>query len=105
MFQSPVVCAAILSLHILHVTAVPSDCTPLEDTVLDTFDPLSVYQATHEIREHQPPRRVPNGFRDRRTIPTHHFVTSQLKERPEPMVLWPYMCKFDVISNTEGANL
>ncbi|KAH3888810.1 hypothetical protein DPMN_012848 [Dreissena polymorpha] len=73
----------------------PSDCSALESQVLDEFDPLQVYSANHEIAQHQPPRRVPDVLRAKKPIPTHHFVTSQLKAHPEPMVLWPYFSTMD----------
>ncbi|XP_060605019.1 uncharacterized protein LOC132757683 [Ruditapes philippinarum] len=78
------------------VRALPSDCTPLEDHVLDQFDPRTVFGTNNEISSHQPPKRVRSNIRPGRPLPTHAFFTSQIKTtRPEPMVLWPYFATMD----------
>ncbi|KAL4223236.1 hypothetical protein ACF0H5_016708 [Mactra antiquata] len=86
---------AILSLSQV-VGSVPRDCVPLENDVLDQFDPRSVFQPNTEIGTKQPPIRVQPGIRPNRPLPTQAFFTSQLKSTGDaPMVLWPYFATMD----------
>ncbi|KAL4223161.1 hypothetical protein ACF0H5_016633 [Mactra antiquata] len=77
-------------------TVLPRDCVPLENGVLDQFDPMSVFQPNSEIGTKQPPVKVRPDIRPNRPLPTQAFFTSQLKSTGAgPMVLWPYFASMD----------
>lgn len=75
------------------------DCRKLEDHVLDTSNPGTIFGTNSEIGTRAAPVRIGN-LRQRGPIPTHHFAASQLKslERVEPMRLFPYEGKDTSVS-------